>query len=181
MLKIKITAWSHRLCILHSNAPKCLSSNPQQDMNDSKENTEKAINTINSFVRYSKGLWRKADPGVKQSLKQSLISSLTVFRSDGVTRDLHSLTTKAVVEEVWDSHRVSLSDCKLRPVLWEGQQGHTRLSFLRWKQAGSLDLGHVVVGEQSLLSTKSSCPPPGGIWPTDTSRSVVIWLRCSQE
>lgn len=26
-----------------------------------------------------------------------------------------------------------------------------------------LDLGHIIVGEQSLLSPKSSGPPPGGI------------------
>lgn len=35
-----------------------------------------------------------------------------------------------------------------------------------------LDLGDVVVGEKSLLSTKSSCPPPRGIYPTDMNRLV---------
>lgn len=56
------------------------------------EHRKKAINTINSFVRYSEGLWGKADLRVKQSLKKSLISSLTVFWSDGVSESyIHGL------------------------------------------------------------------------------------------
>lgn len=55
MLSVKkITAWSHRLSILHSNASKCLSSNPQQGVND-RTREKKAINTINSFCSVLKG------------------------------------------------------------------------------------------------------------------------------
>lgn len=56
-----------------------------------KENTESySINTINSFVQYSKGLWRKNRPWgqtVFVSLEKSLIlfGAETFFWSGGVT------------------------------------------------------------------------------------------------
>lgn len=104
--------------------------------------TQKAINTINSFVQYSKGTVEENRPRgqtVFLSLKPSLVSSLTVFWSGGVTESYIHLLQKAVVEEVSFSPRgislTSLSDCKLHPVLWEGQQGRSRLSSSCWKPA----------------------------------------------
>ena len=90
--------------------------------------TQKAINTINSFVPYSGG--KKSDPRVKESLKQSLN-----FKPDGRlvwwwSRELHSFNYEGSSggSVSFPPHSVSLLDCQFRPVIWVGQQGRSRLS-----------------------------------------------------
>lgn len=103
---------------------------------------------------------------------QTVFKAEPHFKPDGLlvlwcNRESHSFTTKAVVRKC-----EFLSSGNLTVFLSLTGSSIPSSERVSRDAAGSppravnrqpLDLGDVVVGEKSLLSTQSSCPPPGGI------------------
>lgn len=150
--KNKITAWSQGLI-------RCLKLLSKVWMLVRKR--QEALNAINTFVQNSKELQReneKRSPGSVSKAEPQSEDRTQIPPSDGGCREISEHELRSVQQAQWPFSRPP-------PGPPPGPPLHHPTA------ATPLDLGHVVVGEEPLLSTKAAHPPAWRIW-TDTTAQL---------